>query len=265
MKFAPKNKNLVLFLFLNFILLLFFIPVNASEMRDNSPPENQENITLPADTQNGQDNNNNINPSGKYIALTFDDGPHPGTTDQLLDGLRQRNIRATFFLIGEEAADNRELVAQIKADGHQIGNHTWSHAGLNTLSDSEILREIGDTDALLQSLVGPGEYWLRPPYGFLRPDSENLIKTPVITWSVDPRDWESRDADKIFQAVTQSIKPGDIVLLHDIYAPSVDAALRIIDALSQQNYEFVTVSELLSLYQIQPQAGVKYRGAFVES
>ncbi len=236
MKFALKNKNLILFL-LFFILLLFFIPANASEIREN------------------------ITPPGKYIALTFDDGPHPGTTERLLDGLRQRNIRATFFLIGEEADANRELVSQIKADGHQIGNHTWSHAGLDALSDQEILREIGDTDQLLQSLAGPGEYWLRPPYGFIRPGSENLIQTPVITWSVDPRDWESRDAEKIFQAVINNAKPGDIILLHDIYAPSVEAALRIVDELSKQDYEFVTVSELLSLYDISPQAGVKYRGA----
>ncbi len=243
---ANQNKRIKILilsasaLILLLFILAFFIPARAAE---SNPGENPNQ------------------PSGKYAALTFDDGPRRGTTDILLNGLRERGVRATFFLIGEEAEANPDLVLRMKSEGHQIGNHTWSHARLDDLSDEEITREVGRTDELLQSILGPGEYWLRPPYGFIRAGTENLIPVPMIAWSADPRDWESRDTEKIIQSVLDSIEPGSIILLHDIYPTSVDAALKLIDELSGQDYEFVTVQELFSLYDIQPEAGVKYRGA----
>ena len=165
----------------------------------------------------------------KYIALTFDDGPRKGTTDRLLDGLRERGASATFFLVGEEAAANLELVKRMKAEGHQIGNHTWSHVRQETVQ-----QEIKKTEALLIEVLGPGEYWLRPPYGLISPGTEKEIKTPMVKWSVDPRDWESRDTAKVVQAVLKDAKPNSIVLLHDIYPTSVDAALKIVDTLQKE-------------------------------
>ena len=200
-------------------------------------------------------------PEKNYIALTFDDGPHRGTTDRLLDGLAERDAKATFFLVGEEAAGNRDLVIRMGAEGHQVGNHTWSHSHLDELSPEEIIQEIGKTDALLQSLLGPGEYWLRPPYGLVRAGTENLIPVPVIKWSVDPRDWESRNTEKVIRAVTDTVEPGSIILLHDIYATSIEAALRLIDLLREEGYEFVTVQELLARSGITARPGVSYRNA----
>ena len=124
----------------------------------------------------------------KYIALTFDDGPRKGTTDRLLDGLRERGASATFFLVGEEAAANLELVKRMKAEGHQIGNHTWSHVRLENAPQETVQQEIKKTEALLIEVLGPGEYWLRPPYGLISPGTEKEIKTPMVKWSVDPRD-----------------------------------------------------------------------------
>ena len=199
----------------------------------------------------------------RYAALTFDDGPHPGTTDRLLDGLKERGTKATFFLVGEEAAANRDLTARIAAEGHQIGNHTWSHRRLELLSEEEIVQEVGKTDALLRSIMEQANlpersFWLRPPYGGLRAGTEALISVPMVKWSVDPRDWESRDADQVVRAVLDDIQPNSIVILHDIYDSSVDAALRLADLLPERGYELVTVEELLWRNGVVPEPGTLY-------
>ena len=181
----------------------------------------------------------------KYIALTFDDGPRKGTTDRLLDGLRERGASATFFLVGEEAAANLELVKRMKAEGHQIGNHTWSHVRLENALQDTVQQEIRKTEELLTEVLGPSEYWLRPPYGLISPGTEKEIKTPMVKWSVDPRDWESKDTAKVVQAILKDVKPNSIILLHDASKSSVQAAFTIIDTLQKQGYTFVTVEELL--------------------
>lgn len=195
----------------------------------------------------------------QYVALTFDDGPRQGTTGRLLDGLRERGASATFFLVGEEAEANPELVKRMKAEGHQVGNHTWSHVRLDDAAPDTIRQEVGKTDTLLTNLLGQGSYWLRPPYGFITPGTEREISVPMVKWSVDPRDWESRDTGKVVQAVLKNVKPNSIILLHDIYPTSVDAALQIVDTLQEQGYCFVTVEELLCLNGITPEAGQMYR------
>lgn len=197
----------------------------------------------------------------KLIAFTFDDGPHRGSTERLLDGLRERGAKGTFFLVGQEIDEARDLVERMRDEGHQIGNHTWSHKRLDELAEEELIQEIGKTDALLQSVAGPGEYWFRPPYGFLRKGTENLVGVPVVRWSVDPRDWESRDTPKIVRAVLDAVQPGSIVLLHDIYPTSVEAALELMDTLSADGYQFVTVEELLKRNGVTPAPGVSYRSA----
>lgn len=194
-------------------------------------------------------------------ALTFDDGPHPGTTDRLLDGLRDRGVHATFFLIGAQLEENRELVERMDREGHQIGNHTWSHQKLADLSTAEMLREVEQTNDALCGLLGNRTYWVRPPYGLLRPGTAEQIPAPMVTWTVDPRDWESRDREKVVQAVLGEIQPGAVVLLHDIYPTSVDAALDIADALCAEGWELVTVEELMKRCNVTPEPGVLYRGA----
>lgn len=195
----------------------------------------------------------------KYIALTFDDGPRQGTTDRLLDGLRERGASATFFLVGEQAQTNPGLVRRMKAEGHQVGNHTWSHVRLEGAAPSAITEDVGKNEAFLKSLLGEGGYWLRPPYGLITPGTEDQISVPMVKWSVDPRDWESRDTAKVVQAVLKDAKPNSIILLHDIYPTSVDAALQIVDTLQAEGYWFVTVEELLRLNGVEPQAGTMYR------
>ena len=195
----------------------------------------------------------------KYVALTFDDGPKRGTTDVLLDGLRARGAAATFFLVGEQAVHAPELVRRMQEEGHQVGNHTWSHVRLEGASAAVQQEEVGYTEALLAQILGGSGYWLRPPYGQVSTGAEKALSVPLVKWSVDPRDWESRDAEKVKAAVLEAVRPNSIVLLHDIYPSSVEAALEIVDALQAEGYWFVTVEELLALNGVIPQPGVLYR------
>ena len=197
-------------------------------------------------------------PAGeKYVALTFDDGPRRGTTECLLDGLKERGAKATFFLIGQQIEDNAALVARMAEEGHQIGNHTWSHQRLDGILPDEAAQEVARTEAALEALLGGGEYWLRPPYGQVAEGVE--LGVPMVKWCVDPRDWESRDAEKVTRAILDCVEPNSIILLHDIYSTSVDAALRVVDRLQEEGYWFVTVEELLWLNGVTPEAGRMYR------
>ena len=197
-------------------------------------------------------------PAGeKYVALTFDDGPRRGTTERLPDGLKERGAKATFFLIGRQVEDNAGLVTRMAEEGHQIGNHTWSHQRLDGVLPDAAAQEVTRTEAALEALLGGGEYWLRPPYGQVAEGAN--FGVPMVKWSVDPRDWESRNTEKVTRAILDSVEPGSIILLHDIYPTSVEAALRVVDKLQEEGYWFVTVEELLWLNGVTPEAGRMYR------
>lgn len=199
-------------------------------------------------------------PAGeKYVALTFDDGPRRGTTDRLLDGLKERGASATFFLIGRQIEGNEDLVSRMAAEGHQIGNHTWNHQQLEGAAPAVAAQEVDRTEAALEELLGGGEYWLRPPYGQVTAGTEASFGVPLVKWSVDPRDWESRNTEKVTRAILDFVEPNSIILLHDIYPTSVDAALKVVDELQKEGYWFVTVEELLWINGLQPEAGRLYR------
>ena len=192
------------------------------------------------------------------MALTFDDGPRRDTTSRLLDGLRERGASATFFLIGQQIEGSEDLLLRMRDEGHQVGNHSWSHASLKDESDWGLLQEVGRTDTLLREVLGEGSYWLRPPCDFLTARQRQLVTVPVIKWSVDPEDWKLRDTEKDVAAVLKKVQPGDIILMHDSIPATVDAALRIVDALQAEGYTFVTVEELLALSGVDPQPGIFY-------
>ncbi len=194
----------------------------------------------------------------KYVALTFDDGPRADTTTRLLDGLLDRGAAATFFVIGEQVPGNAGLLRRMRAEGHQIGNHTYSHVRLLKTDKDTVVEEIHKTEVLLKELVGEGSFWLRPPYGLIGSERAKLIKTPMIYWSVDPQDWKLLNKDKVVSAVLEAVQPGDVILLHDFYSTSVDAALEIIDCLQAEGYDFVTVEELFRIQGVEAQAGVLY-------
>ena len=195
-------------------------------------------------------------PAG-YIALTFDDSPNGKTTERLLDGLQARGAHATFFVIGEQIEGQEALVRRMAAEGHQIGNHTFTHRRLDN-SGVVGLHEIERTEELLAATLGGSGYWVRPPWGFASAETLRETAVPLIHWSLDTEDWSVLNADKIARNIIDHARDGDIVLLHDSYETSVDAALRVIDELSARGYAFVTVEELFEKMGIVPETGRLY-------
>lgn len=181
----------------------------------------------------------------KKVAITFDDGPDAKTTALLLDGLKARKVRATFFVIGEKAEQNPELICRMSEEGHLIGNHTYSHVQLNMLSSSQACSQVKAANDVIKEITGQEVIYLRPPYGewdHKKDCPQNMI---AVYWDVDPLDWKRTDTKQIAADILRQVKPGDIILLHDIYKTSVQAAFIVIDELQRQGYEFVTVEELL--------------------
>lgn len=179
------------------------------------------------------------------IALTFDDGPHPVQTKRLLDGLRERKVKATFFLMGQNIEGNEEVVKQMQKDGHLIGNHSYRHVQLTKAGESAVCEAIEQTERIISEITGERPEYLRPPYGDWNESLECRLDLTPVFWSVDSLDWKLQNTEKIVDKVLKNIEDGDIVLMHDIFPTSVDAALRIIDELQEQGYSFVTVEELM--------------------
>lgn len=194
-----------------------------------------------------------------YVALTFDDGPSGKFTTALLDGLYDRGVKATFLLCGYRIKLYPELTRRIFAEGHEIGIHGYSHKNMQNMSRRDIAQEILDTQALLPEGCQPK--FLRPPGGCVSDpvlDVAIAKNLSILSWSVDPRDWATEDTMAIENAVLTKIKDGDIVLLHDMSASSVQAALDIIDQLLEEDYVFVTASELARLRNTKLRPGKIY-------
>ncbi|MGN0423438.1 MAG: polysaccharide deacetylase family protein [Lachnospiraceae bacterium] len=179
------------------------------------------------------------------IAITFDDGPSSQCTGRLLDGLKERNVKATFFLIGENAKENPELVKRLDEEGHLIGNHTYHHVEITKVSDEEAKKEILDTNEVITSITGKSVEYMRPPFGLWQRNLEMEIEVLPVMWTIDPLDWTTENVDEIVNKVVTEAEENDIILLHDCYDSSVDAALRIIDILQKKGFEFVTVDQLI--------------------
>ena len=180
------------------------------------------------------------------VALTFDDGPSSEYTPLLLDGLRERNVKASFFVIGSniEKEGGEEIIRRIYEEGHLIGNHTWHHVDLSHLSTEDAWKELEMTDSLIKAVTGEETALVRPPFGEFPRSMEEPDKL-YVKWTVDSRDWVTKDTQEIVRKVVTDTEENDIILMHDCYETSVEAALQIIDTLSERGYEFVTVDRLL--------------------
>ncbi len=195
----------------------------------------------------------------KYVALTFDDGPSGKYTRRLLDGLEERDVKATFFLCGYRLKDYPREAQRIYDDGHEIGLHGYSHNDMGKMTYKQIMAELRDTAQLLPQGCQPVLF--RPPGGNRSETLEQAGKAAgvaIVNWSVDPRDWANHDAQAVETFVTENVVDGDVILLHDMCDCSVDAALAIIDRLQDQGFCFVTVSELAEIRGIALQPGQVY-------
>ena len=186
-----------------------------------------------------------------YVAMTFDDGPQPQNTPRLLDMLRARNIKATFFMIGRSVELYPQVARRVVAEGHEVGNHSYSHRMLSKLSDAEILRDLSQTRDAIMSATGVQPRVMRPPYGALLQRQRELVHSqlgyPVVLWSVDPLDWRRPGPSVVTSRILAGTANGAVVLAHDLHAATVDAMPATLDGLLRRGYKFVTVSQLITL------------------
>ncbi len=181
----------------------------------------------------------------KEIALTFDDGPHPYYTEQLLDGLLDRGVQVTFFVTGEHASLHPDVIKRMHEEGHLIGNHTYSHIQLRNDNREVFKKELILTSVLLEEITGEEISYVRPPYGTWDKSFEEELNMIPVLWTVDPLDWCSDNVACITERVVERVDENDIILMHDYYETSVTAALEIVDELLEEGYTFVTVEEIM--------------------
>ena len=193
----------------------------------------------------------------KTIALTFDDGPS-SFTDRLLDCLEANNAKATFFMVGKEILSFPDEVKRMKALGCELGNHTYDHTDLATLSASDISSEISRVDQELVNLTGQGATVVRPPYGSVNDTVKATVGTPMILWSIDTLDWKTQDVQATVEEVMNNVQDGSIILMHDLYSTSVDAAEILIPQLIEDGYQLVTVHELAAAHGKELNPGITY-------
>jgi len=197
-----------------------------------------------------------------YVALTFDDGPKGAITESLLDGLAERGVKASFFLIGTLAEEYPGLVGRMAAEGHQVGVHSYDHLGpLTGLNRADFDAQVGRSRGILQNILGWEEYMLRPPYGSVDDGVRAWADSPLILWSIDPEDWGDRNVSREVEEVVSQARDGDIILMHDIFPESVEAALQIVDRLHEKGFYFVTVQRLFEQKGIALEDGKCYYSA----
>ena len=184
-------------------------------------------------------------PETREIALTFDDGPHPVYTEEILKVLEQEQVSATFFLLGENAEKYREQVRMIAEQGHLIGNHTWRHVQVTSLPKEEAEEEILAVSSLVEELTGNGTSYVRPPFGIWDPELEEKLDMIPVLWTIDTLDWTTQNVDWIVEKTVQDAGENDIILMHDSYESTVQAAERIIRRLKAEGFEFVTVDQVI--------------------
>ena len=200
-----------------------------------------------------------MKPDGPCIAMTFDDGPEGIHTPRLLDFAAQRRIRLTFFVLGIKVAREPDIARRIVAEGHEIGNHSWSHANFTEISQETVRDELQKTDSAILQKAGIKTRLMRPPYGSITEAQCAWIKKEfgyrIVSWNVDPRDWKDRDPEVVAHRILGDARAGSIILCHDIHASTIDAMPGVFDHLLRRGFKFATVSELLD----------GHPGAFVKS
>ena len=194
----------------------------------------------------------------KLVALTFDDGPSSATTPRLLDILYEKDVPATFFMLGKMAREVPDIVRRTEKEGHIVASHTMYHQNLIRISPAAMADDIAESKAVFKNILGHEPTLTRPPYGNINSAVRNNVGTPMILWSVDTLDWKSKNIDDILAVTREQIHDGAVILVHDIYDTTVDAVPVIIDELRKEGYDFVTVPELAKIRGVDLEPGTAY-------
>ena len=185
---------------------------------------------------------------GNRVALTFDDGPTPGVTHRILDELKRRNLHATFFMIGQRIAAEPDLARRVLAEGHDVGNHTFTHPKLPSLDDEQAHAEIQKTADIMLEALDHRAVWFRPPFGALRPDQFQLVQKhglrPVMG-RVSPSDWAQPGEDKIIARILTDTQPGSIIICHDVFEQTANSIGPVLDGLLEHGFAPVTLTALV--------------------
>ncbi len=188
---------------------------------------------------------------GPYIAMTFDDGPHGANTPRLLDMLKQRGIKATFFVVGQCAAEFPDIMKRIVAEGHEIASHSWSHPLLSKMGEESVSDQLQKTHDIIRHTTGVEPKIMRPPFGAFTPNQRAWANKKwgykIIMWDVDPLDWKVRNAEHVKSEILKKTVAGSIILTHDIHKSTIDAMPETLDGLTAKGFKFVSVSELLAM------------------
>lgn len=200
-------------------------------------------------------------PRSKAIALTFDDGPSTENTPKVLETLKKYNAHATFFVVGNRVKAGADVLKQAVAQGNEIGNHSWDHANLSKKSMKFVNAQYDGTTKLVQKMSGFKISFMRPPYGAISDKMRKKLKHPMVLWSVDTLDWKTRDAKAVFKSVKRQVSDGDIILMHDIHSSTAEAIKKVIPWLIKQDYDLLTVSELMERKGLKMKNGKAYGSA----
>ena len=217
---------------------LFEIPLPITDIIQ------RQNDISPSGTTSLQKSQNVDCDIAPCIALSFDDGPNAVTTPKMLDILEQAHVKASFFVVGKNIAGNEALLQRMAKDGMEIGNHTWSHKNLITLTPDQIRDELVKTQVAVQAAGVSPPTLFRPPYGAVDDVVVGSTGLQTALWNEDPNDWKATNPAALQQIILAASKPGGVIDLHDIHQVTVDAMTPTILALKDRGYQFVTVSQL---------------------
>ena len=191
-----------------------------------------------------------VDPEKKLIAFSFDNGPSRKNTEKILKALDKNNARATFFMLGQNAKYYPDLVKKVEESGNEIAGHSWNHPLLTKLGKKGVKKQMSQMNEAIASVTGSDVGLLRPPYGSINRTVKNTVKDPLILWSIDTLDWKTLNADKTAAAILKQAKVGDIILMHDIHAPTAEAVKKVLPKLEKKGFQVCTVSELLEARNI---------------
>lgn len=226
--------------------------------RPSGPLRNPDYLQIPKVPPPGaRVSYSSVNISAPFVAMTFDDGPHPSLTPRLLDILKQRNIKATFYVLGKNAQAYPHIIRRMLAEGHEIGNHTWDHPSLSKISELKAREQMTRSARAITSMTGYHMRTMRPPYGatnqYIKEWMHRDYGYPTIMWTVDPNDWQRPGASVVTSRILAATRPGAIILAHDIHPGTIDAMPGTFDGLLSRGFKFVTVSQLLNM-EMRPMA-----------
>ena len=195
----------------------------------------------------------------KLVAITFDDGPGYEVTESLVDQLDKRDAKVTFFMVGNRVSKQPNLVKRIFDAGHTIGNHSYSHKSFKKQTPENYLYEINTTNQLIKDITGQDVIYVRPPYGSYKKSTLENVNMNFVLWSIDTLDWKTRDAEMVYNEIINNVEDGDIVLMHDLYPTTVEAAIRAIDYLLENGYAVVSLDEMYRLRGTTPEMHASIR------